>query len=98
MRVELPGLLRPSSPRHCLGDARGTLTMDMEFSPDELAFRDEVRAFLAANLPERLKEGARATPGVFVEPDIGLEWHRILYRQGWVAPHWPKEDGGTGWT
>jgi alkylation response protein AidB-like acyl-CoA dehydrogenase len=35
---------------------------------------------------------------VFVEPDIGMEWHRILYKQGWVAPHWPKEDGGTGWT
>jgi alkylation response protein AidB-like acyl-CoA dehydrogenase len=27
-----------------------------------------------------------------------MEWHRILSRQGWVAPHWPKEDGGTGWT
>jgi alkylation response protein AidB-like acyl-CoA dehydrogenase len=72
--------------------------MDMEFSREDLAFRDEVRAFLADNLPERLKQGARCTPGVFVEPDIGMEWHRILYRKGWVAYHWPKEDGGTGWT
>ncbi|MFN3990935.1 MAG: acyl-CoA dehydrogenase family protein [Erythrobacter sp.] len=72
--------------------------MDMEFSPADLAFREEVRDFLAENLPDRLREGARRTPGVFVEPDIGMEWHRILYKKGWVAPHWPKEDGGTGWT
>lgn len=72
--------------------------MDMEFSPEDIAFREEVRAFLADNLPDRLRDGARRTPGVFVEPDIGMEWHRILFKQGWVAPHWPKEDGGTGWT
>jgi alkylation response protein AidB-like acyl-CoA dehydrogenase len=72
--------------------------MDMEFSPADLAFREEVRNFLAENLPDRLRDGARRTPGVFVEPDIGMEWHRILYKQGWVAPHWPKEDGGTGWS
>ena len=72
--------------------------MDMTFSPEDLAFREEVRSFLAAKLPDRLRDGARRTPGVFVEPDIGLEWHRTLNEKGWVAPHWPKEDGGTGWT
>lgn len=72
--------------------------MDMEFSPEDIAFREEVRGFLHDNLPDRLRDGARRTPGVFVEPDIGMEWHRILYQKGWVAPHWPKEDGGTGWT
>jgi alkylation response protein AidB-like acyl-CoA dehydrogenase len=72
--------------------------MDMEFSPEDIAFREEVRDFLSENLPERLRDGARRTPGVFVEPDIGMEWHRILYKKGWVAPHWPKEDGGTGWS
>jgi alkylation response protein AidB-like acyl-CoA dehydrogenase len=72
--------------------------MDMDFSAEDLAFRDEVRTFLAEKLPDHLRDGARRTPGVFVEPDIGMEWHRILYEQGWVAYHWPKEDGGTGWT
>ncbi|WP_095012639.1 acyl-CoA dehydrogenase family protein [Tsuneonella mangrovi] len=72
--------------------------MDMDFSPADLAFREEVRAFISESLPERLREGGRKTPGVFVEPEIGLEWHRILNQQGWVAYHWPKEDGGTGWT
>ncbi|GMN02372.1 acyl-CoA dehydrogenase family protein [Erythrobacter sp. MTPC3] len=72
--------------------------MDMTFDADDLAFREEVRTFLAEKLPDRLKDGARRTPGVFVEPDIGMEWHRILFEQGWIAPHWPVEDGGTGWT
>jgi alkylation response protein AidB-like acyl-CoA dehydrogenase len=72
--------------------------MDMEFTPEDLAFRDEVRAFLDAELPDRLREGARRTPGVFVEPDIGMEWQRILNEKGWLAYHWPVADGGTGWT
>ena len=72
--------------------------MDMDFSPEDLAFRDEVRAFLKESLPEHLKDGARRTPGVFVEPDIGMEWHRILNEKGWLAYHWPEADGGTGWT
>ena len=72
--------------------------MDMNFSSEDTAFREEVRGFLADKLPDRLRDGARRTPGVFVEPDIGMEWHRTLAEKGWVAPHWPKEDGGTGWT
>lgn len=72
--------------------------MDMEFSSEEIAFRDEVRTFLDENLSDRVRDGAARTPGVFVEPDIGIEWHQILNGKGWVAYHWPKEDGGTGWT
>ncbi len=72
--------------------------MDMQFSPTDLAFRDEVRGFLAAELPQRLRDGMNGTPSVFVEPDIGLEWQRILHRQGWLAYQWPVEHGGTGWT
>lgn len=71
--------------------------MDMDFSPEELAFRAEVRAFLAERLPEHIREGSRSTPSVFVEPDIGDEWQRILHEKGWLAYHWPTEAGGTGW-
>ncbi|MFQ3664824.1 MAG: acyl-CoA dehydrogenase family protein [Sphingomonadaceae bacterium] len=71
--------------------------MDMDLTPEDLAFRDEVRAFLAEALPEHLREGARNTPSVFVEPDIGDEWHKTLFAKGWVAYNWPKEHGGTGW-
>src|SRR4051812_24402129 len=72
--------------------------MDLNLSPEDQAFRDEVRAFLRDHLPDRVREGARQTPGVFVEPDIGLEWQRLLHGKGWLASHWPKQDGGTGWT
>jgi alkylation response protein AidB-like acyl-CoA dehydrogenase len=74
------------------------MTMNFELSPAELAFRDEVRAFLADHLPQHLREGAEATPTVFAEPDIGREWQRILHRKGWLAYHWPVDHGGTGWT
>ena len=72
--------------------------MDMSFSVSDLAFRDEVRAFLAEQLPQRLREGAARTPGVFIDPDIGREWQHILGEKGWLASHWPKADGGTGWS
>ena len=72
--------------------------MDIELSPEDAAFRDEVRAFLAANLPADVKEGAAASPTVFVEPDIGQRWNAILNAKGWLAYQWPKDVGGTGWT
>lgn len=72
--------------------------MDMTFTAEELAFRDEVEGWLAANLPEHLKEAAAKTPSVFVEYDINMEWQRILHEKGWLAYFWPKEYGGTGWT
>lgn len=72
--------------------------MDLELDPEELAFQQEVRTFLAEHLPQHLREGAEATPTVFAEPDIGREWQRILHRKGWLAYHWPVEHGGTGWT
>jgi hypothetical protein len=65
--------------------------MDLNYSAEELAFRDEVRAWLAANLPQELKD-----QGHLSKEEL-LRWHRILARKGWVAPAWPKEWGGTGW-
>jgi alkylation response protein AidB-like acyl-CoA dehydrogenase len=72
--------------------------MDMSFSAEDLAFREEVRAFLNAKLNTRLREGAFATPSVFVEPDITREWQAILNEKGWLATMWPEEDGGAGFT
>ncbi|MES1990318.1 MAG: acyl-CoA dehydrogenase family protein [Pseudomonadota bacterium] len=69
--------------------------MDMSFSPEEMAFRDEVRTFIADNYPKDLAN--RRTRGEMSKEDI-LTWHRILYKKGWVVPHWPVEYGGTGWT
>jgi len=68
--------------------------MDLSFSPEHLAFREEVRAFIAEAMPPHLREKA-AVDGHFEHHEI-MEWHRILFRKGWAAPHWPVEHGGPG--
>lgn len=70
----------------------------MNLSKDELAFRDEVRAFLAAELTDEIRLGGHRTTGIFSDYEVGMPWHRILARRGWSAPHWPVEWGGCGWT
>jgi alkylation response protein AidB-like acyl-CoA dehydrogenase len=65
--------------------------MDLNYSPDELAFRDEVRLWLTASLPQELKDRGH------LSKEELMRWHRILAKKGWIAPAWPKEWGGTGW-
>ena len=72
--------------------------MKFTFSKEEMDFRNEVKTFIEENLTERLKAGSRASPGVFVEPDIGKEWQAILAEKGWYNYYWPVEHGGQGWT
>ncbi len=72
--------------------------MDLELSADDLAFRDEVRAFLDANLTPELREAGRRMTSVFCDKVHSLAWQRILHVKGWVAPTWPVEYGGPGWT
>ena len=69
--------------------------MDLNYSPEELAFRDTVRAWLRQNLPGDLRDKVAAY-GELSRDDL-LRWHRILAKQGWVAPSWPQEWGGTDW-
>ena len=69
--------------------------MDLNYSQEELAFRDEVRSWLAANLPAELKEKVARYSHLTREET--MRWHRILAARGWVAPSWPVEWGGTGW-
>jgi|TARA_B100000315_G_scaffold247427_1_gene276096 alkylation response protein AidB-like acyl-CoA dehydrogenase len=71
--------------------------LDICFSDEHEAFRDEVRAFLNDALTDELREAARFCPGIFLDYEHNMLWHRILYAQGWVAPSWPAEYGGTGW-
>ena len=71
--------------------------MDIRLLPEHERFRDEVRRFLDGALDDDLRDGARFCPGVFQDYETNIRWHRILYRQGWIAPSWPKQYGGTGW-
>jgi alkylation response protein AidB-like acyl-CoA dehydrogenase len=67
------------------------------FSDADLAFRDEVRAFLDRALTPQMREAGRLTTSVFTDRQWSQPWHEALCRQGWVAPSWPVEYGGTGW-
>jgi alkylation response protein AidB-like acyl-CoA dehydrogenase len=69
--------------------------MDLNYSQEESAFRDEVRSWLNANLPKSLRDKV-ANYEELGRDDL-LAWHKILAKKGWVAPAWPKEFGGTGW-
>jgi alkylation response protein AidB-like acyl-CoA dehydrogenase len=69
--------------------------MDLTFSPEELAFREEVRAFLASSIPPETRR--RVLEGMEVSRDDTLHWQQALHRRSWGGPNWPKEFGGTGW-
>ncbi|MFN5880835.1 MAG: acyl-CoA dehydrogenase family protein [Burkholderiales bacterium] len=69
--------------------------MDLTYSPDELAFRDEVRGWLKANLPNEIRD--KVVQYQHLAKEDLMRWHRILAAKGWSVPHWPQEWGGTGW-
>lgn len=69
--------------------------MDITLSAEDLAFRDEVRAFMKENFTEELKarmKDKENLKGAFID------WQRALNAKGWVAPGWPEEHGGCSWT
>jgi alkylation response protein AidB-like acyl-CoA dehydrogenase len=72
--------------------------MEMALAPSDLAFRDQVRAFLDEKFTPELRELTSRQAGVFAEAEVNRRWHRILYEQGWVAPTWPKRYGGAEFT
>ena len=69
--------------------------MDLSFTPEERAFRDEVRDFIATHLPDEIR--AKVRDGSALGKGDFVRWQRILYERGWIAPSWPREHGGTGW-
>lgn len=70
--------------------------MDIDYAPEDEAFRAEVRAFIAENKPKIVAD-KRARGEELTREDY-LAWHKACYKKGWAAPKWPVEHGGTGWT
>ena len=70
--------------------------MDLSFTPEENAFRDEVRTFFKENLPKDIRD--KLVAGLHASKEDMIRWTRILNKKGWAVPHWPVEYGGTGWT
>ena len=70
--------------------------MDLRFTAEELAFRDEVRTFFQSALPDSIHDKMAANKGL-AKDDI-VTWQRILNKKGWAVANWPVAWGGTGWT
>lgn len=70
--------------------------MDAAFTAEDELFRDEVRTYLREATPPELKY--KVENGIEMQRDDVVGWHKILYDKGWVAPNWPEEYGGPGWT
>ena len=70
--------------------------MNADFTAEELKFQKEVQDFLKAEFPQDIKH--KVDNGIRLEKDDFVRWQKILHKRGWVAPNWPEEYGGTGWT
>jgi pimeloyl-CoA dehydrogenase large subunit len=70
--------------------------MDLRFTFEEIAFRDEVRAFMRAALPAQIR--CKMVEARRLEKHDIVTWQRILNAKGWAVPHWPVAWGGTGWS
>jgi alkylation response protein AidB-like acyl-CoA dehydrogenase len=69
--------------------------MDLNFTPEESAFRQQVRSFMQEKLPDDIRR--KVLGGLIVQRDDYVRWQRILHEQGWGAASWPQRFGGPGW-
>jgi acyl-CoA dehydrogenase len=72
--------------------------VDLLLNPEDMAFRAEVRGFLADHVTPGMRRAIDLTTGFLIDPDVLRELHGALHRKGWSVPHWPVEHGGTGWS
>ncbi|MGI9236768.1 MAG: acyl-CoA dehydrogenase family protein [Woeseiaceae bacterium] len=70
--------------------------MNVNFSPEELAFQEEVRDFFRDEYPEDIRR--RQDSGSDLQPEDQIRWQQLLHKKGWAGVNWPVEYGGTGWT
>ncbi len=70
--------------------------MDITFTAGEIAFQNEVRAFFDDDYPQDILEKNRDRQTISAEDMVRSQ--KALYARGWIAPNWPVEYGGTGWS
>jgi alkylation response protein AidB-like acyl-CoA dehydrogenase len=70
--------------------------MNLSFTAEEEAFRDDIRAFIRDRLPAAIRE--KVDDGLPLSREEHVLWQRTLHERGWGAPNWPKQFGGADWT
>ncbi|MAL97740.1 MAG: pimeloyl-CoA dehydrogenase large subunit [Alteromonadaceae bacterium] len=70
--------------------------MELSLTPEEQAFADEIRSFVAENLPQDIAEKVRQN--AYLLREDSMRWQQILATRGWHCIGWPEEYGGPGWS
>jgi pimeloyl-CoA dehydrogenase large subunit len=70
--------------------------MDLNFTPEEIAFRDEARDFFRTAIPQSIRD--KVAEGEGLTRDDMITAQRILHKRGWATVNWPVEWGGQNWT
>ncbi len=69
--------------------------MDLTFTPEEQSFREDIRAWVKASLPQDISR--KVHNALRLSRDDMQRWAKILGKKGWLGHGWPKEFGGPGW-
>ncbi len=69
--------------------------MDLQFTAEELAFREQIRTWVQTHLPTHISD--KVKQGLQLTREDQQDWAKILGKQGWLGFNWPKEFGGPGW-
>jgi alkylation response protein AidB-like acyl-CoA dehydrogenase len=72
--------------------------MDLDFTAEDLAFRDEVRAFIAQAFDDDMRAHMAQSKNGHIDKAGQVRWLKRLNDKGWIVPDWPVEYGGTGWS
>ncbi len=72
--------------------------MDLAFTEADRAFQNEVRAFIDEAYDEDLRRQMAQSKNGYLDKDGQVRWQKALYQKGWVAPGWPVDYGGCGFT
>ncbi|MFM5918566.1 MAG: acyl-CoA dehydrogenase family protein [Novosphingobium sp.] len=72
--------------------------MNLDWSPEDRAFRDEIRAFIDAELTPEMRAATARMTSVYAPVELSMPWQAKLHARGWAAPAWPREYGGPGWS
>ena len=72
--------------------------MELGLSDEDLGFRDEVRDFIKKTFTNEMRKKLSLSKNGHVEKGLHVEWQNALYKKGWIAPNWPKEHGGAGFS
>ena len=70
--------------------------MDINFTKEDIAFRDEVREWLANDYPKHVKD--KTDNGIALTRQDMVDYHKAISKKGWMGYNWPVEYGGTGWS